>query len=553
MIPPASQWRWHASAFLFYAAVSIVFLDHFALIRGRIMGAGADPLQFVWFFAWFPWAIAHHINPFYCPLIWQPLGVPLLWVTSVPLLALLAAPVTLLAGPELAYNLVLLATPVLAAWGCYLLCLRITKDFAAACIGGFVFGFSGYEAAANLATINLSFVMLLPLLVLLALHRLDGEITRLRCVLLASVMMVAQFFISIEIFATAAFFGAVTWAAAYRVFSHRRAALLALLMDAVIGAAVTLAALAPFLLLMAGDAHFVKLPAQWPYIFTADGLNFFIPTRQTWLGSEAGAAISRHFVGGLQEQDAYLGLPLLLIIALFAWRSRRGRAGGFLLILFFVFVLASLGPCLRIEGHFTRVILPWLLFLHVPLLASALPGRFALYVSLVAAVIAAIWVAQRGRRYARLGLGVLACIVLLPAPHQSVPIPHSQFFMPGRLQAALGPRSRILVLPFGGQGASTYWQAENRFGYAQTGGYLGYPPAAMQDFPVVEQLFDNFELPGFAAELQNFCAATGTQYIVAGPGTPEALSGVLAQLGFSARRIDDVTVYIVPPHGMFHG
>ena len=98
-----------------------------------------------------------------------------------------------------------------------------------------------------------------------------------------------------------------------------------------------------------------------------------------------------------------------------------------------------------------------------------------------------------------------------------------------------------------------YWQMQNRFGYEQSGGYLGYPPAAMQHFAVVEQLFDGFELPSFADDLREFCTATATQYIIAGPGTAPGLWEQLTRLNWPARKVDDVTIFTVPPAADAHG
>ena len=66
----------------------------------HLLGAGAgDPAQMSWFLAWTPFALGHGLNPFFTNYIDYPLGVNLASNTSVPLLGLLAAPVTLRAGP----------------------------------------------------------------------------------------------------------------------------------------------------------------------------------------------------------------------------------------------------------------------------------------------------------------------------------------------------------------------------------------------------------------------------------------------------------------------
>jgi hypothetical protein len=541
-------WLPHTGALAIYAGISIVFIGHGTSLTKAIFGQGSDPFGSIWFLAWWPFAVAHHINPLYSHALWQPLGVAMMWVTSTPLLALLAAPVTLLKGPVLAYNFLILAAPVASALAAYFLCLRVTQSFWPALIGGYLFGFSAYEMAADLATLNLSVTLIVPLLVLLALVRLEGGVFRLSCVLLASLLMVTEFLISIEIFATAVMFGVFTWCLAYAMFPARRAGLRMLFVDALIAAPVTLLALSPFLCAMLADAHFVQHPAIWPYFFVTDLTNLLIPTKLTAIGGSASPILSHAYPKVLQEEDGYLGLPLLAILFLFAIDKGHGQTRRFLLVMFCLLLVASLGPVLWVAGIPTVIHLPWALALKLPLISAALPARFAMYVSLAAAIIAALWMAAGTgkQRAGRLGLGLLACIALLPAPHVWMKIPSSGFFQPGRLQAVLGLRPQLLVLPFGGTGPSTYWQVENHFGYTQSGGYLGFPPAAMQAYPATIQLFGGSEAKTFPADFKDFCIATKAQYVVAGPGTPAALWAVLAQLGWPAQKIDDVTVFTVP-------
>src|SRR5579862_7300458 len=63
------------------------------------IGSGTDPNLFVWMFAWWPHAISLGVNPFHSSAIWVPGGYDLAWTTSVPGLAVIFAPLTLVAGP----------------------------------------------------------------------------------------------------------------------------------------------------------------------------------------------------------------------------------------------------------------------------------------------------------------------------------------------------------------------------------------------------------------------------------------------------------------------
>src|SRR5438132_7483696 len=105
-------------ALALYLAVSFLYLGlPIAAHPGRsLIGRGVDPEIFVWSLAWWPHAILHGQNPIVTHAIWAPAGVDLAWITSIPGLALAATPLTLLGGPALAYNVLAIALPALAAW-----------------------------------------------------------------------------------------------------------------------------------------------------------------------------------------------------------------------------------------------------------------------------------------------------------------------------------------------------------------------------------------------------------------------------------------------------
>ncbi|OYV28385.1 MAG: hypothetical protein B7Z81_15770, partial [Acidocella sp. 20-61-6] len=337
---------------------------------------------------------------------------------------------------------------------------------------------------------------------------------------------------------------------ALQYLPERRAALRRLFVDGLICAPFVALPLAPFFVSMAHSYASMNHPEIWPYFFTTDVVNLVVPTKGNLFGGPF-AAISDNFNGGIiksgaQEQDGYIGLPLLAMLWLFA-RERRHAAGGRLLVtLLLVFLVASFGPYLWVGGHFTRIALPWLALVKLPLLGAALTSRFALFVSLVAAVIAALWVAVPQARRMRLALGGVACVALLPSPHPWREIPSSVFFAPGRAEQVLGPDPHLLILPFSINGASSFWQQENQFGFTQTGGYLGFPPASMQHFAAVGELFGNFMGPGFLADFTAFCRATRTRYVVVETGANPAIVAALRTLAWPVRKVDDVTIFTAP-------
>ena len=66
-----------------------------------------DPQQQAWYLAWPPFALTHGLNLFFTTYLQVPNGGNLAASTSMPLLGLLGAPVTVLAGPLATFNLML--------------------------------------------------------------------------------------------------------------------------------------------------------------------------------------------------------------------------------------------------------------------------------------------------------------------------------------------------------------------------------------------------------------------------------------------------------------
>jgi hypothetical protein len=535
--------------FLGYLSISLIYIDHGQSITTQVTGEGGDPFAFLWFLNWWPWAISHGQNPFFTHLVWQPLGVSLTWVTSVPVLALLMTPVTYVFGAATSYNILIIISPAIAAYLMYLICLDLTKNLQASIIGGIIFGFSTYEMSQSLATLNLSFIVCIPALLLIVLRRANDRLDKKRAIFFGILLLCAQFYISPEILATTCFFGAISWFFGMLYLVEYRQSLRRIRNDSFIILPVVCMVISPWLLDMYRHRSMVNLPAAWPYFFAADLLNFFIPSKQMLIGGSLFTFVNHTFKGGPQEQDAYMGLPLIALIVWFAIYRRKSGQGRFLLMVFSFIALCSLGPLLWIHGNYTAVRLPWMLFVHLPLLHSALPTRFALFVSLVSAIIAAIWIADtrdNPNNTWKLVLGIVACLSLLPKPHPWISVDHSKFFEPVEMAANLGKNPRVLVMPFGAYGPGSVWQDENQFGFSQTGGYLGFPPASLQDMPIVQQLFGGFISKKFSSEFSDFCKSTDTQYVIASSQTPADIMKKLYDLSWKTQKIDDVTVFTVP-------
>jgi hypothetical protein len=117
-----------AYALLFYLILSLTFFGGESLgslDSVCVCGAGKDPTFYEWSLVWWPHALSHLSNPFWTDVVWPPEGLNLAQSAGVPSAALLGLPVTLLAGPLVTYNVLVLLGPALAAWSTYLLCREL--------------------------------------------------------------------------------------------------------------------------------------------------------------------------------------------------------------------------------------------------------------------------------------------------------------------------------------------------------------------------------------------------------------------------------------------
>jgi hypothetical protein len=139
--PPAPRRRTqYLVPLLVYACLSLAMFGPWVLGRMStwfLSASTQDGSIFVWTFRWWPYAISHHIDPFYTTAAWAHGGINLSWVTSVPAPALAMSPVTAAFGPFFSFNLAELAAPALAAWTAYLLCRHLVGSFLPALAGGF--------------------------------------------------------------------------------------------------------------------------------------------------------------------------------------------------------------------------------------------------------------------------------------------------------------------------------------------------------------------------------------------------------------------------------
>ena len=161
-----------------------------------------DPQFYAWSLRWWPYAVSHGINPLFSNQIGAPQGYDLAWASTTPAVDLLMWPVTALFGVLVAYNVMLLALPPVAAWATFVAARRLTGRFWGALLAGAVYGFSPFELIHNWqGQPNLTMIALFPLMVYLVVRWWEGSLGRIAFVVWLTILMALEFYTFNEAFA----------------------------------------------------------------------------------------------------------------------------------------------------------------------------------------------------------------------------------------------------------------------------------------------------------------------------------------------------------------
>jgi len=454
------------------------------------VGQGPDPIQQMWGIGWVPYAISHALDPLYTHFLNQPTGTDILWSTPTALVVTVLWPVTALFGTTVTYDLVITLSLALASFFAYLVIRRwVPGGVVAPAVGGLLYGFSPYMTGQLIGHYNLVLAGVTPpLALMLADEILVRQRLRPRTLgLLAALLAVIQFFIAQEFLLTEVIVGAIL--AVVLAITHRDVVRAHIpyaarsLGWAAVPALVLLAFPAWFQLF--GPDHVVTSGAlHGTDIYVTDPTNFVVPTVAQLISPQVATNVSSHFSGNASEWDAYLGIPLILLLVLATvrfWSMPAIRTAGLLAL---IIAVLSLGPHLNVQKHVLLALpLPWWIPAHIPVLDDILPNRLMVYVDLAAAVIVAfslrlLWVL---RRSPLLNLAV-AVVVLLPlAP--TLPAPTTQITTPAVFTAPvstpIAPDATVLFEPFPSSDYShaMAWQVSSHFAFRLIGGYIIGPYA----------------------------------------------------------------------------
>ena len=447
--------------------------------RRTLCPCGDEP-QTDWYLAWTPYALVHGHAPWTTDHLSVPDGVNLMWNTLMPLPGLLMAPVTLLAGPMAAHTLLAVLGFAGSATAMWWVVRRWAPWWGARFAAGLLYGFSPYLVAQGSGHLNLELVAIPPLVLLVA----DEVLVRQRrrpwvSGLALGALALTQLLVTEEVLAST--FVVALLGVAVLAVQHRGRLDRERLMHAGVGLAaaaglLTAGAVWPLWVQFFGRGH-VSAPVQDASPYAADLLGLVVPTVHQLLGISQTSA----WAVNPSENGSYLGLPLVIGIALLAWRFRAVAVVRFAAVLGVVSWVLSLGERLHAAGHVYPVPLPFDVISQLPVLHNLAAVRFSLYVALFAAVILAVgldrlhavgWL-DRHRVGAAVLVGAAAIPLLPPEPYAYSDARTPPYFTSGAVdRVPAGSVAFTYPVPRYPDSSAMEWQAQAGFRYRSLGGYV---------------------------------------------------------------------------------
>jgi hypothetical protein len=433
---PTANRRWWPAAVCCCAYVVLAMLSfgHLgSLGKSHMSGTGSlDAIVQVWWLSWAASALPHGYNIFAATWLNYPAGQNFGVQGSMLALGVALMPITKLFGPVVAWNLVVRLAVAASAISMCLVLRRWVSWWPANFLGGLLYGFSAYMTwNGDGVYLFLIFVPLPPVFFLL-LHEILVR-QRWRPVLtgvLLGLVCTLQFFIFTEVLAGMVVMGTIA-IVLYVLADHRAAVRRWRYAAIALASGIASAGLLlfyPALFTFAGPEHINGSPFSpgLLQLFPGDLLSPILPNGELLDPKVVAITGPSLGLGGA----LYLGLPLILALALFAVFFRKRRVILFAGMMALIAYVLSLGSRLWFDGHITSIPLPFAVFTHLPAIQGLLAARLSLFTALFAAGMFAVgidelrrrlllsdrvaWLSRRSEVGARVVLVALGMIVILP-------------------------------------------------------------------------------------------------------------------------------------------
>ncbi|MBP6703837.1 MAG: hypothetical protein KA385_10045 [Vicinamibacteria bacterium] len=468
----------------------------------HVPGDPNDPGDY-WAYYWDLWwvkeALLSQQSPLHTSLLYRPDGADLYFHSLMIAPSTLMVPITALLGPTISYNFLVWLSFVGSAFGVYLLALRVLGPLGsrrAAFLGGVVYAFSAYRFSRMMGHLDLLSTQWLPFVALFLLRsaREGGWANACALAVFTVLTGLTNWYLTLSLVLLVCTFlferlFSGGWAAAARMLGRIAPSLL-------LAAAMTSPAWLG-IFREGGQGGQLGDPLGDNLANSADLLGFVLPSSAHPLWGHAIDSVRMALFGpndNVVENTVFLGfVPLTL--AFVGWREARSAEARPFRWVWIVFIVLSIGPCLRVLGHTVRigewaVPMPYLLLYHLPYgtLAHA-PVRFVLVGGIGLAVLAALGaqrvLVRRGPLAASL-LAAAGCLALFETA--AVPYPLAAVRIPAVYDHLTGPASGVVL-----EAPIPDWPAQlpqrmlyqTRHGHPVFGGYLSrsLPPQPFETLP----------------------------------------------------------------------
>jgi hypothetical protein len=456
-----------------------------------VAGNPNDADFFAWFMRYDATALTHGRLPALVTAAMNaPQGINVMWNTSMLLPGLLLAPVTLLAGPQTSLTVLTTAGFAGSAASLFLVLRRWQVSVGSAALAGAVYGFSPALLQAAIGHYNLQFAVLPPLIIDAVLRLCIRSRAPVRDGIVLGLLATAQLFTGEELLVLTGIAGvllvAVLAAGRPRTAGGR-----------VGPAAAGFGVAAAVALLLSGYALWVQFfgpltqsgSSFTPDFFKNDVTGFVTPSQYLLFHTAASAAAAARYQGGAPEYLAYLGWPLIAVLAVATvacWRQPAVRATAVTLA---ALELLSLGGHPLVGGTVQPgITLPWHWLESVPVLGTALPNRLSIVADGAAAALLAFsldraWAwSARARRAPAQWAGalatagaVVACLPLIPRPlpaATAMPVPAGWSAAFAALHLPENARVLVVPVPTATLTEPLRWQADTGQPGSLIGGYF---------------------------------------------------------------------------------
>ncbi|GIJ20320.1 hypothetical protein [Micromonospora lutea] len=469
----------------------------------RLYHQAGDQILFEWMLARAARAVVALENPLWSDALNAPGGVNLMANTSVLGLGVPLAPVTLLFGSQVAFEVAVVGCLAGTATAWYvLLRRRLVESRLAAAVGGLVCGFAPGMVAQAGSHLHMAAQFLVPVILALVFvpdpsGPAAGAWSRVwRPGVLLGLVVSYQVFLGEEVLlfvALAAGVFVLGYALADRAAARRLAPVTA--GRIAVGAVVAMTLLAyPLWFQFFGPGHYRGMPFH-AYGYQLDAASFTATARQTLFGDPRLPAL---LAPNATEENSFFGPGLLvvaLVVTVWLWRRPLVRA---LAACGVVFALLSLGARVRLDGTVTDLPGPYRLIAELPLVDHVVPARFSLVCVPVLGILLALAV-DRVRRQPATAAGrpagaagrwrllwaaavAAALLPMTPTPIRTVPAwPVPAFVADGTWRAYV-PAGRTLVpvppVTNAGRSPAMLWSARTGLAFTAPGGFFIGPRSA---------------------------------------------------------------------------